>query len=167
MYNAVNDTSEKLSTEPNGDSICDECLQELKFSKAEGPRTASKHFASKKHKLARKKALKPLVLERTHTSNDMYRVLGLPTFAEKIKASSLTPKADRDGHLVGLACECGKLLEGSTVFMVMGNLRKHTCVTTATQKRRLFDSGGQKRSSNKKGKEEVAEVATAPTHWQT
>ena len=91
MYNAVNDTSEKLSTAPNGDSTCDECSQELKFSKAEGPRTASKHFASKKHKLARKKALKPLVLERTHTSNDMYRVLGLPTFAEKIKASSCLP----------------------------------------------------------------------------
>ena len=127
MHNAVYDTNESLTTEPNGNSVCNECSQSLAWCTKEGARTATKHFASKRHNMARQCAQKPAIEERRHTAGDMHRVLGLPV-CRGYSRKNLTPQTDMDGNLVGLACACGKQLKANTVFMAIGNLRKHKCV---------------------------------------
>ena len=92
MHNAVYGTKESLTTTPEGVSTCDLCGSVLTWS-AEGPRTATKHFSSKKHNDSRKLMKLPAVQDREHTVGDMHAVLGLKVVRESkiISSLSLTP----------------------------------------------------------------------------
>ena len=139
MYNAVHGTDESLATTAEGESTCDLCSTVMRFAASEGPRTTSRHFVSKKHVDARAKQKKALVQEREHTVGDMHAVLGLPLVRgiKAVSSVSLTPRADNDGHLSGLGCDCGRFLKATTVFMAIGCAQKHTCKGKGTRKRQV------------------------------
>ena len=151
MYNAVHGTDESLVTTAEGESTCDLCSTVMQWAPAEGPRTTSRHFESKKHVDARAKQKKAVVQDRAHTVGDMHAVLGLPLVRgiKAISSVSLTPRADDQGHLAGLACGCGKLLRATTVFMAIGGAQKHICVKNSTRKRPMKPVNMNKQKNQK------------------
>ena len=137
MHNLVYGTDESLTSTADGNSTCDTCGTNVAWTCKEGARVAGKHLFSKKHADARKCLKKEVITERQHTTSDMHRVLGQAILQDK-KGRVFTPRANEEGHLVGLVCgNCALHLAGTTVYMAIGNSRKHMC----TRKRRTQARG--------------------------